>query len=153
MKKKQKMDLETAGWYKPVELTIKQSSHVRGGKHKVRETNLHATRSGISNHYSRIPLHIMAKYARKNKIMIKSKLEKVENVPPELSTVQQELLGYVGKHEGKGAYSSNVEDWHDNKRKWLRDLRYRYFHFFARLEIGNGPRYINGKRQRGEYGG
>ena len=95
----------------------------------------------------------MAKYARKNKIMIKSKLEKVENVPPELSTVQQELLGYVGKHEGKGAYSSNAEDWHDNERKWLRDLRYRYFHFSARLEIGNGPRYINGKRQRGEYGG
>ena len=91
----------------------------------------------------------------KNKIMIKSKLEKVENVLPELSTVQQEKLGYVGKHESKGAYSSNAENWHDNERKWLRDLRYRYFHFSVKCELGLSPRlgFFNGKRQRYEFDG
>lgn len=150
---KQKEELVAAGWYKADELTIQQSSHMHGGRHNVKEVNLHAERSNISNQYSRIPLHIMVKFTRKNKIIIKSKLERVENIPAELSTAQKEILDYVGKHEAKGGFSSKSTDWHDNKRSWLRDLRHSNFHFSARLEIGNGPRYINGKRERMYYDG
>ncbi len=92
----------------------------------------------------------MARFARESKIIFDDKFELKEKIPAALDTANQEILAYVGQHQAKGAYSSQAAHWHDNQRSWLRDLRYGYFHFSARLEIGNGPRYENGERLR-EY--
>ena len=151
--KKQMEELVAAGWYTKEELAVKQSLLERGAKHTVKEVNLHAKRSSIHNHYSRIPLHIMAKFARENNIAIKRKLEKNEDIPIELSTAQQAIHEYVDKHKGKGAYTSKSDDWQDKKLTWLPALRHNYFHFSARLEIGNGPRFKDGKRTRQYYDG
>ena len=70
-----------------------------------------------------------------------------------LELADEEIQAYVNQHQTKGARSSRPEDWHDNQRGWLRDLRHDYFHFSARLEIGNGPRYENGQRLREEFDG
>lgn len=151
--KAQIRELVDAGWYKEDNLTIKKSTRRPGGKHTLKEVNLHAERSNISNQYSRIPLHIMAKFTRENEIKINSELEIDEDVSSDLKAVQSKLDKYVNQHKGKGAYTSKATDWHDNTRAWLCDLRYGYFHFSARLELGNGPRYINGKRERMYYAG
>lgn len=142
---REKEDLVAAGWYEESEITLDQSYL---GRRDTLQVNLHAKRSGISNLYSRIPLHLMAKYARLSEVSIDTKLEQIENIPSQLQSVKQEVEAYVSSHEGKGAFSSKPEDWHDNGRSWLRDLRHDYFHFSARLEIGNGPRFIDHKRGR-----
>ncbi len=151
--KEQIRDLVDAGWYKEEELRIKQSTRRPSGKHKLNEVNLHATRSDISNQYSRIPLHIMARFIRDGEIVVNSELEMDEDIPSKLATAKNEVENYVNQHKNKGAYTSKAKDWHDNKREWLCDLRYGYFHFSARLDPGNGPRYIKGKRGRMYYDG
>ncbi len=140
-----KASLVAAGWYKEDEISMDLGCI---GRNDTPQVNLHATRDSISNLYSRIPLQLMAKFARRNEISIKGRLESVENIPSALVTVKQEVDAYVSKHEGKGAFSSQPQDWHDSDRSWLRDLRYGYFHFSARLEIGNGPNFENGRRVR-----
>jgi len=150
---KQIEELVAAGWYTKNEITLKRSIHDRGGKHTVKEVNLHATRNGIHSHYSRIPLHIMAKYARDNNIIFKGDLDRDEKIPSELGTAQQEIQQYVAGHDSKGSFSSKASHWHGNSISWLPRVRHDYFHFSARLEFGNGPRFIDGKRQRMTYDG
>ncbi|MCF6324613.1 MAG: DUF2235 domain-containing protein [Gammaproteobacteria bacterium] len=139
--------LVAANWYQADELTLRHTSH--GG------VVLNATRETISNRYSRIPLHIMAEFAREpeNKISFDDKLYDSEEILPELELAQQEIQAYVGQHQGKGSRSSQAEDWHDNDRSWLRDLRYGYFHFSAKLSFAHAPRYIGGQRRRMTYAG
>ncbi|MBL1259852.1 MAG: DUF2235 domain-containing protein [Thiotrichaceae bacterium] len=145
--------LTQAGWYKANELTITTNPQAHGDLYAFTEVNLRARRSNISNQYSRIPLHIMARFARDSGLTFDSRFEGNENIPPALELADEEIQAYVGQHQARGAYSSQPADWHDNQRSWLRTLRHDYFHFSARLEIGNGPRYENGKRLRGEYDG
>lgn len=138
-----------AGWYRDNELIVKTYFRNRGKSRRVKVAVLHARRDSISNQYSRIPLHIMADFARENKIEIKNVIQRKEKVPAELSSVQDSIQAYVDKHKKKGSNSSRVEDWHDNKNPtWLPDLRHDYFHFSARLAMGNEPRIKDGKRQR-----
>ena len=97
----------------------------------------------------------MADLAREpeNKINFKNRLERNEKIPPELELAQQEIQAYVDQHKGKGTRTSETVHWHDNDRSWLRDLRYGYFHFSAKLAFGHGPRYIGGQRRRMTYAG
>ena len=96
----------------------------------------------------------MARFAQESdskdsSIAFKNKLGKNEYIPPMLELAYEEIQAYVDQHQAKGARSSRPEDWHDNQRGWLRDLRYGYFHFSAQAaSIPNAPRYIDGKRQR-----
>ena len=145
--KKERSRLIAAKWYRADELTIVYTSS--------NGVILNATRDSISNRYSRIPLHIMAELAREpeNKINFKNRLERNEKIPPELELAQQEIQAYVDQHKGKGTRTSETVHWHDNDRSWLRDLRYGYFHFSAKLAFGHGPRYIGGQRRRMTYAG
>jgi len=139
--------LSAANWYKADKLTLRHTPH--GG------VILNATRDAISNRYSRIPLHIMAEFAREpeNEISFDEELDEDEKPPPALELAQQEVQAYVGQHQGKGAGSSRAEHWHDNDRPWLRDLRYGYCHFSAKLSFAHAPRYIGGQRRRMTYAG
>lgn len=147
-----------AGWYKAQELKIKASwSQAASAKHGVREINVQATRGPINNHYSRIPLHIMARFVREEKIVLMEEFDNNNVIPPDLTTVKERLDAHVNRELGQPApsihqASAKAAVWHRND-EWLKGLRYRYFHFSARLEISNGPRFINGKRQRMYYGG
>ncbi|VAW87348.1 hypothetical protein MNBD_GAMMA18-282, partial [hydrothermal vent metagenome] len=144
---KERNRLVAAKWYKAEELTL-LATHNNG-------VLLQAARDSISNRYSRIPLHIMADLAREpeNKISFDDRLDGREKIPPALELAQQEIKAYVDQHKGKGCRTSEAAHWHDNERSWLRDLRYGYFHFSAKLAFGHGPRYIGGQRRRMTYGG
>jgi len=126
------------------------------GKNPVLIAQTHVNRAKLSSYYSRIALHIMAKYARNNKIQLKTKLERDEDIPAEVATLdsaRKKIESYMNRHDGLGAFSSKSEDWLQNDEKWLRELRHEYFHFSARFEIGNEPRFIRGRRQRMYYDG
>jgi len=150
--------LIAAGWYKEHELRMKESwSQAGGGKHGVREVNVSATRGPISNQYSRIPLHIMARVVEEEKLAFHEMFYLENEIPPELSTIKEKLDAHAGRELGEpppstGEAHTRAAYWHRNEG-WLKDLRYRYFHFSARLEVGNGPRFIEGQRRRMYYGG
>jgi len=147
----EKARLVAANWYKAEELTVTNIKAI---------VFLKAERDTISNRYSRIPLHIMAQLAREtdspdSSIIFKDKLERSEeiisdpDIKSNLKTAYEEIEAYVNQHKAKGAYNSRPEDWHDNQRDWLRDMRYDYFHFSAKSILSpHMPRYENGKRQR-----
>ena len=77
--------------------------------------NLRATRSRISNQYSRISLHIMAKFIRDLGVIFESKLEKDETISSELGAVQQHIQAYLDQHQAQGAYTSRPEHWLDKQ--------------------------------------
>lgn len=138
--------LVAAGWFTREELKLTESRLDRaGGKASIKEANLNGSRASISNMYSRIPLHLMARYAKEQAIDFKEDLQRDERVPDDLSDVKGKIDGYADS-----VGSSKPEDWHHNE-EWLKKLRHRYFHFSARLEIGNGPNIVKGKRQRIYY--
>ncbi len=100
-------------------------------------------KKNISNKYSRIPLQLMAEYARKSKVKLNPLLERNEAIPSELSHVKQKIDAYITNTE-----KSKAEHWHHNDEAWLRELRHDYFHFSARYSTGHTPRYNRGKRAR-----
>jgi len=113
------------------------------------EVHLEANRSGIRHHYSRIPLHIMTRFARESGIDVGGKLEDDEAVPDSLSTIQQRIEAYIARI-GNG---SNETDWQHNE-EWLRQLRHDYLHFSAKYAIGMKPRFgDSGQRKRKYFDG
>jgi len=148
----EKARLVAANWYKAEELTLIRID--------LDTVIISAKRSNISNRYSQIPLHIMARLAREtdcteSSIVFEDKLEDSEEIIAELEAANTAIQTYVDQHKAKGARSSQPEDWHDNQRGWLRDLRYGYFHFSAKSAppsmsalFPHAPNYENGKRQR-----
>ena len=106
------------------------------------------TRDNISNEYSRIPLHIMTKFARESGIAIKTKLENTEKISGFLSDVQDRLNQYID-NVGR---DSTPEHWLHND-SWLKKLRNEYLHFSAYLSIAHGPRIENYRRTRKTYYG
>ena len=131
-----------AGWYNENELFLDHTMGYEGDEGD--ETSIiRVVKENVSNKYSRIPLHIMANYARKNKIKLLSKLDEDEAIPDELTDIQGKLLNYITKTK-----KSKAQHWHGNKEGWLCKLRHDYFHFSARIKTGHTPRYIKGKRGR-----
>lgn len=135
--------LTNQGWYKSNEF------------HKLTAWNeLAVTRTGISNHYSRIPLHLMAKYAKEEGVKFTNKIKRDYHIDPKkhplLPKVKKEIDKYIAKLSS-GASSSH--HWILRNDAMMRKLRYEYLHFSAKynreggLEV-NAPRFVNGKRER-----
>ncbi len=142
--KKDQQNLIDAGWFKTDEIELIQSDD----DDEIASTvQLKINRSIEYNHYSRIPLHIMAKFARESGIDIKSKLEKKEKIPSPLKAVHEKIKAYINEIE-----KSRMDDWYHNE-PWLCDLRHDYLHFSAKCEIGLHPRMRDGKRIRMRYEG
>ncbi len=131
-----------SGWFKPEEIVL---TYEPGYENDESDDNsvINVIKKDISNKYSRIPLHIMTKYARENKVKFKRKLEVVEEIPSELNDIKQQMDNYIAIHQ-----QSKAEHWHGNTEQWLRDLRHDYFHFSAKCKMGHTPRFKNGKRFR-----
>ena len=141
--KKERAALIEAGWYRDDEIKLLQADE----EEEEEFIKLEVNRKGIRNHYSRIPLHIMARFARKREIKINTKLELVEEIPASLKTLKDTIEHYI--QTGK---KSEAKHWHGNL-DWLRQIRHDYFHFSARHALGHIPRYSKGRRYRKVYNG
>lgn len=131
------------GWYLPEQL------QETGFFNEVK-----ATRMGISSSYSRIPLKIMADFARENGVFIAATLEDEHPVPRALSAVKDQLLAYAT------GPTSAIADWFgadtSRQRAWQPMLRNRYLHFsafYGSTAGANAPQWSNddpvtGRRQR-----
>jgi hypothetical protein len=106
------------------------------------------TRKGISNRYSRIPLHLMGRFAAESGVIFASRMRVVHPVPKALSTVEAAIDSYVAS----GAASSPGDWWRDNS-ELMKALRHGYLHFSASYGGANQPKWTNddpiyGARQR-----
>ncbi|MDH5356790.1 MAG: hypothetical protein OEY09_20285, partial [Gammaproteobacteria bacterium] len=102
----------------------------------------------ISNEYSRIPLHVMARFAGESGISIHPKFYGKEKITSKLSAAEQKINEYVNNIGEK----SKAEDWHHNEG-WLKKLRHDHLHFSAHLSIAHAPRFRNYQRTRRTYYG
>ncbi|WP_086930353.1 T6SS phospholipase effector Tle1-like catalytic domain-containing protein [Agarilytica rhodophyticola] len=149
-------DLMAQGWYHDQEITvvkpfISTMSMGYGYMAPPIPGKITVTRQSISNHYSRIPLRIMARFARENGINILPDLEDENAITGAfLNQVYQRLDAYANG-------GSKKQDWFHNA-PWLRQLRHDYLHFSAQLETTWGvaahkPNLVNGRRERVEHYG
>lgn len=102
----------------------------------------------VKNEYDRIPLHIMADFARINQIKLKIDLE-IDHAVEDLFLIPilAELKSYANRRVSK------VEDWHHNEQ-WLKELRSKFLHISAHYSgTGMEPRFIDGERKRLVYEG
>ena len=140
-----------AGWYTEEEIKLEVMGRLHDND-PLLLAQLRVTRPGIRRQYNRIPLHLMVGYAKKKNIAFEAKLERVEEVPAALGNVQDNIKTYVSQHDSLGTRTSKAEDWHDNNRGWLRELRHRYCHFSAHYSsptvVGHIPRIEGGERIR-----
>jgi len=92
-------------------------------------SSLMAKRSGIKHHYGRIPLQIMAEFAKQAGMNISSNLERKERVSSDLSGIYSDLKSYA-----LGGGTLSPEKWLSNHPyPWLAGLRHDYLHFSAHL--------------------
>ena len=113
-------------------------------------------RKAISNHYSKIPLHIMARAAREHKLVFKVKLDRKEKIPEELTELikaRDMIHAYIDSATSKLGREEQSAYWLNNKEQWLKDLRHKHLHFSAKHEFGLKPRFKDGKRHRQTYDG
>lgn len=131
-----------SGWYTKDEIKLEYTVGYEGDESDD-SSAIRVLRKNISNKYSRIPLHLMADFAKENNIKLKAKLLIVQKIPSNLSEVKEKIDQYI-----KSTKESKAQNWLDNKEQWLRKLRHDYFHFSARSQKGNNPRFYEGKRER-----
>ena len=139
---RERAQLIEAGWYTEQEIFV---DPVLGDDGEVRWARLWVTRGPLSNQYSKIPLHIMARQARAKGMVFKDDLDRDEKITdPFLIDVKQSLEGHAA-----GASKSDAGYWIDNHEPWLKELRHKYLHFSARMQVGHDPRFAqDGRRQR-----
>ena len=100
--------LVDAGWYRLRDKDDKKEIFISPefSSEALEYTELRVNRTGIKNHYSRIPLQIMAKEARKNGMVLKGQLDDNEEVPKELGKIQLHIENYIA-----GTTQSKAHDW------------------------------------------
>ncbi len=151
--------LISQGWYRPDEIYIDEASfverymsgiwqHLVGSKRPQHHLCVH--RKYIGNHYDRIPLNIMADFAKEQGVMLKSEFQRDLSVSLQLSVEFGALKSYARSS------GSQVSDWFEKTSpSWLTSLRHNYFHFSADYKLShkiitpNKPNFENGQRVRG----
>jgi len=109
----EKNRLSKQGWYNDDEIFI------------INNSKIEVTRKNISNKYSFIPLHIMAKFANDKGLNIS-----VDGFPmpnADLDNLKQNLDNYISR---VGA-SSSANDWINDNSNSMKSLRHDYLHFSA----------------------
>ncbi len=145
---KERERLIAAGWYREDEIWVEEPD-INDYDHnpQFQQSRLKVRRTGIKNQYSRIPLHIMADFAKESGIVLKNDIDQKEAVSPDLAGLHKRL-----KSEAKKG-GSKVEDWQHNE-PWLCELRHDHLHFSAHYDtIGMAPSFIEGTRKRKVLGG
>jgi len=142
--------LVAAGWYRPEEL----HEHALAG-------TVTATRSGISNQYSRIPLRLMAEFAREGGVIVKTSIERDFPVPADDRTLQ--AANEAISAAVKGGRCTTPAAWFGADPAadpaWHKALRNAHLHFSARHNsVGHAPAWSGGgdgfgHRQRAIFNG
>lgn len=146
-------NLINLGWYKESDFTLTDVTYDDPEEGETYlYTKLTAHRKQLRNAYSRIPLHLMAEAARGEEVELKinGMLERDEDIPASLASVKKEIDAYVEKQT---ANSSRAEDWLNHPASWVKELRYHYTHFSARIKLGHTPRLEGVNRVRHIYNG
>lgn len=103
------------------------------------------TRRKLHNQYSRIPLRIMAKWAKDGGLEFEMGQMEAKQPIGKGAPILAEVFGVIGE-DGKG-------NWRGQK-ELLRKLRHRFCHFSSKWgDIVDGPRYVGEARKRKIYEG
>jgi hypothetical protein len=134
------------GWY-----TEEEIIHEIGNT-KARIT---ANRKGISNAYANIPLKLMAKGAKNQKIVIKEALEAdankaIDQADKHFGTIDLSILD-----KAIAIYMPPTQDEFDKLiyNPLLQRIRHSYMHMSSKDSLGLKPRFKEGKRWRQSYDG
>lgn len=115
---------------------------------------IYVNRTGISNKYTFIPMHLMARYAtqygcnyptldlRSGSDYGTTTTPSRYRVPAGLNRAKQELETYIGTIAAAG--TSSQIDWINNDAAWLRTVRHGYFHFssgYGTANVGMNPQW------------
>jgi Uncharacterized alpha/beta hydrolase domain (DUF2235) len=115
---------------------------------------IYVNRTGISNKYTFIPMHLMARYAtqygcnyptldlRSGSDYGTTTTPARYRVPGRLNHAKQELETYIDTIAAVGTGSS--VDWINNDAAWLQLVRHRYFHFssgYGTDNVGRNPQW------------
>lgn len=113
---------------------------------------IYVNRTGISNKYTFIPMHLMARYATQYGCSYPTlDLGSGSNygatttparyrIPLALNSAKQEIQTYIDTVAVPG--TGTPTDWINNDADWLRTVRHGYFHFSAYYgSIGMGPQW------------
>ena len=146
-------DLIRAGWFTEKEITLTTMED-----EDWTDAVVEVDRVEVSSQYSRIPLHIMAKFARENKLNIQPLLEDDDPINGKtLTDAKKRIDKYIAETDPKKTpkKKSTAEDWHHDNEQLLHDLRHDYFHFSAKWELGLTPRmsFWTSTRYRKMYNG
>ena len=115
------------GWFSEGELVIEERSWYQ--KAVMNNFVLQPNRLTIGNEYDKIPLNIMAEFAKKEGLILESKFSKKYKVISKLSTVDSELKSHA--LSGK----SVVSDWYEKTDiDWLKKIRGSQLHFSSHYE-------------------
>lgn len=137
-------ELVSAGWFRDPELTESVFAYTEWGAPML--FALRAQRKGVRYEYSRIPLKIMCRFARKNGLKIGSSLDSESSAIIEsanLTELEDKISEYVGSTQ-----NSRVDDW--NQDPIVLSIRHDFLHFSATGGFVNEPRFRNGRRNRGK---
>ena len=143
---KERTRLIESGWYREGEIKMVTRRSPKSGL--IQSYVLEVSREKISNEYSRVPLHIMVRYARENGVGINTDFDRVEKIIPDLNATKQKIDEYILKISN----NSKASDWSHNV-EWLSNLRHDYLHFSAHLSLAHAPRIKNNIRTRKAYYG
>jgi hypothetical protein len=113
---------------------------------------IYVNRTGISNKYTFIPMHLMARYAtqygcsyptldlRSGSDYGATTTPTRYRVPAGLNSAKQEIQTYIDTIAVPGTGSQI--DWINNDAAWLKTVRHAYFHFSAYYgSVGMGPQW------------
>ncbi len=132
--------LVDAGWYQTTDLSIDEE-HGR----------IVANRQPIGHVYARIPLHLMARFARAHGVPVGSQVEEDHPIAQDLLTVQS-ILNQADSWPNANS-SLNVEPRvNAAAQAWLFALRNRHLHFSAAYGVyggANEPQWTTGGPARG----
>ena len=125
------------GWGTEDEITLKVITGVDGDY-----ATLSVSRPTLSNHYSKIPLNLMARAARNKGIVFREVFDDVKKIPEnltELTTAQEKINAYIDSATSKASAEEQAAHWLNNKEPWLTGptgLRRKYLHLSAKDEFG-----------------
>lgn len=128
-----------SGWYTEKEITIKTKSYVYLTTIRDIPYLLKVKRTMISNQYSYIPLHLMAKHAKENALTFDASLESNYPIPEDLDEINKQV--------------NNVSKiWRSLNTDEMKKLRHKYLHFSSFYGVtlnANDPQFTNNDNMNG----
>jgi len=142
------------GWYELGEFAVnagKPPGQMRRTRLENGWNEIHVSRAHISNHYPRIPMHMMADYATQKQLVWSSGLTANYPITGDLVAAKATIEGAV-----RGSPAPDQDTWMNSMAPWHKQLRHRYLHmssFYGSTVGANAPQWtaggeLTGRRRR-----